>query len=609
LWKLILLLSFNLWGQDSITIIKGEKDAKLNQSSEWTSAQSRILTQKDLSHYDSLTSALQGSSGIQLKTFGGKGWSPVFHVRGTDQKHVLLVVDGVVINNGGMLTQNLNAIPINQIKSIKILKNYPSLKYGKSSMAGVIEVETTRNKESPQYNVGAGSFGYYLASIQYPIDKSLVQISHEQTQNSFSITNDNGTPDNSSDDKVEERKSNAFYHYRASLDTNFRNKDQLNIVLINELKEIPNITNTETGSYLQTQGLSSFYKLKGSGDFEADFSLSTKAEVYKDLQSQIGLSPQENRYRTHQLQTHLKQKYVSEKSLITPAVMINHLSFTNTDFLNENENTNQQSEIYLNLEGEHYFENQMLFWSSSLSQYFLNGYGTNQKFEFVAYGLGLVQKSGVPFKANFSRQVRYPYLSELFGDRGLQLGNTELVPEKGDHFDIGTYYESKKLYAEFSVFYMRFEDLINQVFSAQGIGKPQNIESAEISGYEFSTQYRFNAKLQYGLNFTWQRPINTSELNAFNGKFLPGRFQESLSQTLIYQNAGWRFDLEYTKQNTMYYDSANSLKALNINTLNIAAAHGKWRVDLNNITDNRFELYNGYPNLGRNLKISFQSRF
>ena len=60
---------------------------------------------------------------------------------------------------------------------------------------------------------------------------------------------------------------------------------------------------------------------------------------------------------------------------------------------------------------------------------------------------------------------------------------------------------------------------------------------------------------------TWQDPENRSEIESFNGKKLPGRFEKSYLGRIEALHRGFKLYTEYVVEKDMYYDTANLLKA------------------------------------------------
>jgi outer membrane cobalamin receptor len=579
----------------------------LSQTDDLESSSSIILKKEDLDHFDSLNSALSSMSGVQIKDFGGAGWNPIIQLRGASQDNVLVIVDGMVINNQGSFTQNLSSLALQEIEEIRVYKNNTSLKYGKNQAGGIIEIKTLKKKKQ-QARVEVGSFQTYGITLFHPLNEfQSFKASYLEAQNDFLIVNENSTPLDTSDDFEEKRKSNAFYQNTFEFT---HDKDNLlfKYNFLGTIKEIPNENNTITSASLQTtlHQLRYSQKMKQTKLF---IGFSYKEEDYRDQNSQIGLGIQDNTYLTYNTQTQLSRNFqLSSRTLYTLGLFVEAQNFQAIDNLTFDETRFDAFNLNINNEFQHFLYKSTLKWFLSSMHYHVSG-NSQISFEDLSYGLG--QRFELPFilKYNLTRNIRFPYAHELFGDRGLSVANQELQPETSWHADLGLIWERKDFSLEVNYFSLEFNNLITQVFNSQGIGSFENIASARIDGYEAKFHFNFTKNLFYSAGATFQNPQDTSQTLAFRNKLLPGRFKETYTQSLIYQKKKFRVDLTYLKQNTMFYDRANTLDALDLNTLNLALTYHGIRMEVNNITNNRFELFNGYPNQGQNLRFSYQAHF
>ncbi len=157
------------------------------------------------------------------------------------------------------------------------------------------------------------------------------------------------------------------------------------------------------------------------------------------------------------------------------------------------------------------------------------------------------------------------------------------------------------------------DDLIARSFDARGVGKAVNIDEARIQGLELSFGVSVLDWLRLTGNATFQEPENRSEVAAFEGKHLPGRFERSW---LVRAEADWRdFTLfgEYGVQEDMHYDTANLLAAADREEVN-AGLEWDWRdltlsLEGRNLQDNQYEDFNGFPLPGRAVHLTARYRF
>ena len=88
-----------------------------------------------------LTDVLNTIPGIQVDIRGGPGSAATAHIQGSEFRHVLVMIDGVILNNLSESFADISAIPVQNIERIEIIKGPASSSWG-SSLGGVIDIIT-----------------------------------------------------------------------------------------------------------------------------------------------------------------------------------------------------------------------------------------------------------------------------------------------------------------------------------------------------------------------------------------------------------------------------------------------------------------------------------
>ena len=142
-----------------------------------------VITSKDIESMNAhtLTDVLNTIPGIQMDIKGGPGSGTNAHIQGSEFKHVLVMIDGVTLNNLSDNFADISAIPVQNIERIEIIKGPASSSWG-SSLGGVINIITKnpaqarkiegtlsasygeRNTEDYRAEITGkiGKFGYYV---------------------------------------------------------------------------------------------------------------------------------------------------------------------------------------------------------------------------------------------------------------------------------------------------------------------------------------------------------------------------------------------------------------------------------------------------------------
>jgi vitamin B12 transporter len=106
-----------------------------------------------------LTDVLYHVPGVQINLRGGPGSVNMPFIQGSDLRHVLVMIDGVEMNNLLSFGVDIGAMTVQNIEKIEIIKGPASSAWG-SSLGGVINIITKESKGSmPLRGELSGSYG------------------------------------------------------------------------------------------------------------------------------------------------------------------------------------------------------------------------------------------------------------------------------------------------------------------------------------------------------------------------------------------------------------------------------------------------------------------
>lgn len=114
----------------------------------------------------SLSELLARNAGLQMSANGGLGKQSGLFIRGTETRHMLLLIDGVRYGSSTAGSAVLDNIPLSAIQRIEVLKGPASALYGSDAVGGVVQIFTKRGEKGfhPQAGVTLGSFGHRAAT-------------------------------------------------------------------------------------------------------------------------------------------------------------------------------------------------------------------------------------------------------------------------------------------------------------------------------------------------------------------------------------------------------------------------------------------------------------
>jgi vitamin B12 transporter len=129
-----------------------------------------VITRLDLekSKKSTLLELLQDVLGAAVIQNGGKGSASSTLLRGSNSEHVLVMLDGVELNDpmNPSRSYDLAHFSLDNIEQIEILRGPQSTLYGSDALGGVINVLTKRGRGKPQFSLSSsgGSYNTFQAA-------------------------------------------------------------------------------------------------------------------------------------------------------------------------------------------------------------------------------------------------------------------------------------------------------------------------------------------------------------------------------------------------------------------------------------------------------------
>lgn len=154
---------------DEQLIITGQYSPVENQQ---LASSVSVITRADIdnSQAQSLSELLKKIPGVWVEDQGGAGGLSTISLRGAESNYTLVLLDGVEVNDptntrGGAF--NLNAINVESIHRIEIVRGAQSAIYGSDALAGVIHIITVDPEfETLRTYASIGDNSFYSAGVQ-----------------------------------------------------------------------------------------------------------------------------------------------------------------------------------------------------------------------------------------------------------------------------------------------------------------------------------------------------------------------------------------------------------------------------------------------------------
>lgn len=179
--------AFSGWAQDSSSDTMVVTANRFQQPVNTVLAPVSVVTRQDIDRWQSasITDVMRRLPGVDIAQNGGLGQSSSLFIRGTNSSHVLILVDGVRLNQAGVSgSSDLSQFPISLVQRIEYIRGPRSAVYGSDAIGGVVNIITTREKDGTTLNAGVGSNGYqsYNGSTQQKLgDNTRVTLSGDYT--------------------------------------------------------------------------------------------------------------------------------------------------------------------------------------------------------------------------------------------------------------------------------------------------------------------------------------------------------------------------------------------------------------------------------------------
>lgn len=174
------------WAQDNNADKMVVTASRFQQPVNSVLAATSVVTREDIDRWQvqSLPEAMARLPGIDISQNGGLGQLSSLFIRGTESRHVLLLVDGIRLNQAGISgSSDLSQIPLSLVQRIEYIRGPRSAVYGSDAIGGVVNIITGRDKSGTTLTAGLGTNGYqnYEVSTQQQLDKTKVTMAGNYT--------------------------------------------------------------------------------------------------------------------------------------------------------------------------------------------------------------------------------------------------------------------------------------------------------------------------------------------------------------------------------------------------------------------------------------------
>ncbi len=512
---------------------------------------------------ETLADALSDAVGVQVRRFGGLGDFSTVSIRGFSAGQVQIYLDGVPLSRADNEVVNLSDLPLDAVDHVEVYRSATPLAFAQSAPGGVVNVVTRQPGPEP-LDAASASYGSFttrkvdLARAASVGAWDYLAFAHYLgSAGNFEFLNDQGLTANPGAAVEERRHNNAFDQASLTARVGWHPAPPLALALTSDTffkdQGVPgagSIQTRETSLRRIRQLAHLDAKLAPQPELPLDADVSAYVlydrQALSDPLGEVSLVPTENDQHT----TAEGVQAVIHGALgrwMVPGLLLawSHERFAESDALRlapipartrlratvaaEDEilPVGDRVSIVPGLRWEIFRDD---FPGDPTVPQTLRAAGVHVR-DFLSPRLGLRAEvlHGLTLLGNVGRAAREPNLEELFGNRGVVIGNPALRPEVAFNRDVGMRLALPPLgtaLADVAVEYAYFDDTIDDLIAlvqnSQTIVHPENVSSARIRGHEVSVRGRLWSRLGVVANYTHQDPRDTGN-DGYRGNQLPGR--------------------------------------------------------------------------------------
>ena len=555
-----------------------------------------VLDQKKLDSSTEVLGALRKLPGIFIDQTGGPGSQAAIRIRGSEVRHVLVLIDGVKVFDPSNTDRHFNAAFLNltDVKKIEILKGAQSHLYGADAIGGVINI-ITHKKIGENVQQVSGSWG-----ANNMIESTLTTSSDEFGTvylNAFLQQSELISAAAGGQEKDEMLNKGLTVNWGHGIGANW----WTSFMVKNQQSD----NDTDAGSFIDDENAKVFnqqqiyswsleydkqdHKFKGQialnrHDRENTSDYGRYPFFGQNISWEGNYSYQTGR-QTFALGMRLEQEQISTKDI---------------DF---------ESVDMSGIHGQYFYHSEHLFANAGFRGDFHQTFGSIGN---VGVGVGRHWGKNWTLKSQYATGYKAPSLYQLYAqDLGApfncKVGNDSLAPEKSKSIDVGLIRRWDKLELETTLFY---NDIYDYIDYQCDIGY-QNVTNYHSQGLEVAINREFSPDLQLGVSLIAAKFERDSNLEVprrpdFQTQFiLDYKISDELSFSLQHRYVGKRFDYVLGDE---YRLGEYHLTDLNID-LKKQKSSWSWQLMLQNLFDHKYQEVAGYNRPGFNATLRFKTIF
>lgn len=531
-----------------------------------------------------LTEVIARYAGVRSASNGGLGKNSSLYIRGTESRHVLLLVDGVRYGSSTTGTPNFDTIPLEMIDHIEVLKGPASALYGSDAIGGVVQIFTKKgyNGVHPYVSLTAGEYNHtdMTAGVNGGTSEFTYAVGVQSLyETGFSSTNKALTSYNPDNDGLKQNSANTSIGWNITEGWKF------------------------SANALQSDGVSQYDSGLGGFDTRNEFStnvlsMALEGQLTSIWKSKLMVGNGVDQFKNYTSSTPSKFKTAQDQltwqndvttpwgTLVLGWDSLKEAVSGSTVYAVNNRTTNSQFVGLSGSAGAH-------SWQASAR------HDNNSQFGDANTGLlgyGYAITDDLRARASYGTTFKAPTFNNLYFPVS---GNATTQPETGRNTEVGISWGPGAHLFSLTYFTNRIQGYITT------LPVVTNTPYAKIEGWTLSHEGSFG-------DFTFHNSFDfLNARNELTGLRLQRRPEQQLTSSVDYQSGKWSFGTSLLATSDFYDDAANKLPLGGYATLDLHAGYEvdrDWRVEARviNAGDKFYQTALGYNQSGRAAYVTLR---
>jgi vitamin B12 transporter len=541
----------------------------------------------------SLAELLQRVPGVEIVMNGGPASTSGVFLRGANSNQTLVLIDGQRVGSSTSGTAALEAIPLEAIDHIEILRGPASNLYGADAIGGVIQVFTRSGGETFAAHASSGYGTYRSSAVSGGISgadgawRYALDAGHRQSAGFNAISN----PANFSFN--DDRDGYRDDHFSGSVSYRFASDQELSARFLNS--HLNAQFDAEPAFDDRTITTVDSYALVSRNRVNAWWTSTLEAGHTEDISdSQTGFGP--GRFRTRQRLYAWQNDFLLPRGALGVALERREERVGgDAAFAVTSRNTNAVVGVYRLGEGPQTV--QINLRRDDSSQFGARTTGALAYAYTFAPGWRASASYGTAFKAPTFNDLYYPGFS-----------NPDLRPETARNAELALRYASDAFAAGIVAYHNRVRDLIVFECDADFNCAPQNVAAATLRGITLDFRIR-DGETAATASVDLQRPQDDA-----TGLLLPRRARRHAALVVEHPLGPVRLTAELSASSARFDDAANTRRMGGYALFNLLLEWpfgARWTAfaRLDNVLDKHYELAADYRTAGANLFAGVRWRY